>query len=149
MKVLTAAAGDDALLLLTTLAGAAREFNRTLDIRLRFLDIGIDLIPVRPLHGQRGGSGGAWVIRLGQMIERERPQILVALAGDVAAEAVVREGEKSGVRTVIFVPPDSEDVSTELRERGPGARLYDVQDLTGPDEGRRLIEILVAERART
>jgi hypothetical protein len=149
VKVLTAAAGEDALLLLTTLSGAAQEFNRTLDIRLRFLDIGIDLIPVRPLHGQRGAPAEIWVGRLGRMIARERPQIIVALAGDAAAEAAVREGGKNGVRTVIFVPQDARDASTELREWGPSARLHDIADLAEPDEGRRLIEILVAERART
>ncbi len=149
MKVLTAASDDGALRLLQTLGVAAREFNRTLDIRLRFLDIGIDLIPVRPLHGQRGAAPDLWVTRLEQVIERERPQLLVALAGDSAAEATIGRGRECGVHTVIFVPPGSGEGSTELRELGPSARFYDVVDVADPDEGRRLIEILVAERART
>ena len=49
------AAGETARRVLALVEDAAREFNRTLDIRLRFLDIGIDLVPVRPLAGQPVG----------------------------------------------------------------------------------------------
>jgi hypothetical protein len=147
VKVIAAGSEPDALGLIELLASAAGEFNRTLDIRLRFLDIGIDLIPIRPLRGQPTSGSEIWRGRVRQVLRQERPRLLVVLAGDTAAEPAAREAAEQDVRTVVLVPEGSS--SEELRERYPQARLHGIGDLEAPAEGRRLVEILVAERAES
>jgi len=149
MKVLAPAAGEAGLAFVAALTAAAREFNRTLDIRLRFLDIGVDLIPLRPLHGQAEAPSEVWATRVRQFLVQEGPRLVVALAGDPAALAAAGEAEDRGVRAVVFVPGDAGDVAAEIAERCPAARRHDLGDIDEPEEGRRLIEILVAERAAT
>jgi hypothetical protein len=147
VKVVAPATGDLGLGLLDLLSEAAREFNRTLDIRLRFLDIGVDLIPVRPLRGQSAGAPEAWSTRVGQVLDRERPRILLLTAGDPSALPAAREAGRRSVRTVVLVPGSEDGAIAEIREACPDARAHDLGDTSSADEGRRLIEILVAERA--
>jgi len=149
MKVLAPAAGDGGLALVAALTAAAREFNRTLDIRLRFLDIGVDLIPLRPLHGQAGAPAQVWASRVRQFLLQEGPRLVVALAGDPAALSAALEAEERGIRAVVLVPRDEPDTAIEIAERCPAARRHELGDIDDPEEGRRLIEILVAERATT
>jgi hypothetical protein len=147
MKVVAPVAAESGLRLLTVLEGAAREFNRTLDIRLRFLDIGIDLVPVRPLHGQAEASDEVWGRRVRQVLERERPSLTLVLEGDPAARAAAAAAGELGVRTVAFVRSEDGEDAQALREANPETRVHLLGNLDGSDEGRRLIEILVAERA--
>jgi len=145
MKILAPAAAEPGLALISTLEAAARDFNRTLDIRLRFLDIGVDLVPVRPLHGQPTAGAEAWTLRLGRVVAREVPRLIVVRAGDPAALPAALEGAGRGIPVVVF--GDAPGAVDELRERCPAARVHALGDLADPEEGRRLIEILVAERA--
>ncbi len=149
MKVIAPAAGDQGLALIAFLDTAAHEFNRTLDIRLRFLDIGIDLVPVRPMHGQPTVSADAWSNRIRQVLTREGPRLIVIRAGDPAALPAALESAERGVRVVMFVPPDESGAADEILSRCPEATRHEIDDLENPAEGRRLIEILVAERAAT
>ena len=145
MKVVAPFGAESGLGLLEVLERSAREFNRTLDIRLRFLDIGIDLVPVRPLRGQNAASDEVWRRRVRQVLERERPSLAVVLEGDPAAGPAATEARSLGIRTVAFARREDSEDTMALRE--VDARVHILGDLEEADEGRRLIEILVAERA--
>jgi len=143
VKVLALASTADGRARLDALSEAARAFNRALDIRLRFLDIGVDLIRLEPLEGQeRKVEAAGWEERTRRALERERPLLLQVYVDDPTADPGTRAALAARVRPVAFGPlgPDAD----AYRERFPGVAFHQIDDAVG--DAARVVDRLVDER---
>jgi len=146
LKVLALASTAGGRARLDAIEEAARAFNRALDIRLRFLDIGVDLIRLEPLEGQHGSvDPESWRERAERAIERERPRLVQLFVDDPTAEPGARAAMATRVRAVAFGPA-GEDADA-FRERFPGVAYHRVDD---PREAAaEVVDRLVDERSQS
>jgi len=129
---------------LDALSVAARAFNRALDIRLRFLDIGVDLIRLEPLEGQGGHADRAgWEERTRRAIDRERPRLVQVFIDDPVAELGTRAAIAARVRPVAFGPAGP--VADAYRELFPDVAFHPIDDPAR--DAARLVDHLVDERS--
>lgn len=146
MKVLALASTADGRARLDALSEAARAFNRALDIRLRFLDIGVDLIRLEPLEGQeRQIEPAGWEDRTRRALERERPRLLQVFVDDPTADPGTRAALAARVRPVAFgaLGPDAD----AYRERFPGVAFHPVEDPVA--DAAQIVDRLVDERSQS
>ncbi len=126
MRILTAVAagGSDARV---ALSAALEAWSRGLDIRLRFLNIGIEELVVDVSADGAPGEGAAeGLAAVEAAILREKPALLVVHGGGAAALAAVITAAKSGVpslRTAAGVRGGPEDGEERAADRLATVRL--------------------------
>lgn len=117
MRILTLVAGSDSLSDARSLGEAIGEFNRTIDFRLRFLNIDIEnsfaAVPgpsaeleqegfrVHPLD-VRGALQAAASLAL--LIDRERPALVLVTGGGELRDAGLAAAAVAGVKVALFGP---------------------------------------------